>query len=141
GAAWLSILSLVLGAGGCKSGYDTASPGGASASNLVAPQPLGAVGGLRGGRQSFPLAVGDHWDYHTRFQTTITTPEGTQPPDILESPWAVEITGSEQIGDLTYFHQSEFDPNTGRGPSFFRMRQDRSGLFELDPPDAVASKP
>src|SRR5262249_4006484 len=137
-ASTLMLMLLALGTGACKHGYssDRATPTGASA--LLAPQPVDFAAGPHSGRLLIPLAVGNRWLYRMRSQYVITTPDGTQPPQTSENPWAAEITGTVHIGERDYFLQSEQQPGAVQVGVPFRVRQDRSGLFELDPPDAVA---
>jgi len=140
--ATLLLLALALAGSGCKSGYSSNSsdPESVSATSaLVAPQPFAPTAGVRSSRMLIPLAVGNRWDYRVRYSSAITTSSGPQPPFTGESPLAVEITGTEHIGEHDYFLQSEFDPSQGGpGQSVFRERQDRTGLFDRDPPDAAA---
>src|SRR5262245_7884453 len=140
GALFSLLLSLALASSGCKHGYSNSTdPEGVGATSaLVAPQLLDASAALRTGRLLIPLAVGNRWEYHNRFRYAVTTPDGPQPPETFENPWVAEITGTAHIGERDYFLQSEGDPHEAHVGDPFRVRQDRSGLFELDPPDAVA---
>lgn len=82
----------------------------------------------------YPLAVGNRWDYQIHMTSVITTPAGQQSPDVTESPWLVEITGTADANGRRYFLQSESDPRVMApiAASPFYVRQDRTGLFELD---------
>src|ERR1043166_3659568 len=88
-------------------------------------------------RSSYPLAVGNRWDYAIHGQAVIITSAGPQPPGTFDEPWRAEIIGTLHVGARDYLLQQESNPEIVRpaGPvvsSAFRMRQDRDGLFELD---------
>jgi hypothetical protein len=80
----------------------------------------------------YPLAVGNAWGYRTTARVTLVTPEGPQAPQEFEHTLNVNIVGTTRIGAREYFIQSESDPLLGAPPEVFAVRQDRSGLFELD---------
>ena len=101
GAPFVLLLAFAIGTSGCKHGYssDGASAGTSSpAGALLAPQPIDLAVRPHTGRLIIPLAVGNRWDYSIRFRSTITTPDGQQPPVTGESPLASEITGTATIG-------------------------------------------
>lgn len=128
GAATLCVVS------GCSyNSADDASPGGTgAASELLAARPSDGGFDFRRGRMFFPLAVGNHWDYHVRTVNQLFTPD-PQPPQVDENPLAIEIIGTESVGGREYFLQSEFDPRVvPPGGAVFRVRESRFGLFDLD---------
>ena len=120
---------------GCSHKYsaDEASPGGTgAASELLAPRPSDGGFDFRRGRMFFPLAVGNHWDYHIRTVNQLFTPD-PQPPQVDENPFAIEIIGTESVGGREYFLQSEFDPRVvPPSGAVFRVRESRFGWFDLD---------
>ena len=136
-ATLLALAALAISLAGCKHAYGSdglpldASGG---AGRLLAPAGSGIPDGFGSRRGLFyPLAVGNFWSYSVHTRTTITTAEGPQPPVDSDRPWMAFITGTEQLGGRQYFLQSEFDPRAGAiPPPGFPMREDASGLFELD---------
>lgn len=145
--------ALTLAGAGCTHhGYR--DPGTSSVDESVAGRLLGSapwgeslrghIDAARMGPAFFPLAVGNHWDYAIRLRMTLVTDAGPQPPTDSQSPWAAEIVGTEHLGTRDYFldlEQNPFAAGAARevAPLPFRMRQDRSGLFELDPPQLSAA--
>ncbi len=85
-------------------------------------------------RSSYPLAVGNRWDYAIQGRSVIITSAGPQPPVTFDESLRAEITGTVQVGARDYFLQEESISEAGRAviANLFRMRQDRGGLFELD---------
>ena len=134
------LLASALVAGGCSHKYSAEDPttiAAAGAANaLLAPSP--DPGGLQGGRLLVPLAVGNRWDYRSRFQGTIVTGSGSLPGFDEVTPLRDEIIGTEQIGDHEYFLIQESNLTSGETYGVFRDREDHSGLFEHDPPPAPA---
>lgn len=111
---------------------------GVGPSSLMRPS-FGRPAGLTGlGRVEYPLAVGNRWNYTIHTRSTIVAPSGPQEPSDYDYPWTAEITDTQHLGTRDYFLQAEFNPiEVGPNPgprSGFRMRQDQSGLFELDSP-------
>jgi hypothetical protein len=95
----------------------------------------GAVG--TAGRTLYPLAVGNRWDYDLHLRVTMVTGGVPQPPEIIDSSVRDEITGTQQIGDRTYYLQQETNPViVGPGrllPNYvIPLRQDLSGLYERE---------
>lgn len=135
-ATFASLLASALVTGGCSHQDPAAISGAGAASDLLAPSPVG--GGPQGGRLLVPLAVGNRWDYRSRFQGTIVTGSGSQPGFDEVTPLRDEIIGTEQIGEHEYFLIQESNPASGENYGVFRDREDHSGLFEHDPPPAPA---
>ena len=135
-AALALLLASALVAGGCSHQDRAAISAPDAASDLLAPSP--DPGGLQLGRLLVPLAVGNRWDYRSRFQVTIVTDSGTQPGFDEVTPLRDEITGTEQIGEHEYFLIQESNPASGENYGVFRDREDHSGLFEHDPPSPPA---
>jgi hypothetical protein len=108
------------------------------AGELVGALPDDGTLDARLGRRFFPLAVGNRWEYHEHSSSQITTSEGTQPPFIEDRLLVDEIVRTEQIGERTYFIESE-SSSSGGSPTLgseFLVRESRFGLFELDQPHA-----
>jgi hypothetical protein len=139
-AGAVALLASLLGLASCSHKYSAdgvTSDGTGAATELLAPGPVGAGLGLTSARTLYPLAVGNHWDYHIRTVNQITTAAGPQPPVVEEQPLADEITGTQTIDGRDYFLQSEFDPRLPLpNGSVFNLRGNRFGLFELDSPQA-----
>jgi hypothetical protein len=130
------LLASALVAGGCSHKDPTAITSAGSASDLFARGP--DLGDLEHGRLLVPLAIGNRWDYRSRFQGTIVTDSGTQPGFDVVTPLRDEIIGTERIGEHEYFLIQESNPASGETYGVFRDREDRSGLFEHDPPSQPA---
>ena len=130
------LLASALVAGGCSHKDPTAIISAGSASDLLAQGP--DLGDLQHGRLLVPLAIGNRWDYRSRFQGTIVTDSGTETGFDEVTPLRDEIIGTEQIGEHEYFLVQESNPASGETYGVFRDREDRSGLFEHDPPPQPA---
>lgn len=130
------LLASALVAGGCSHKGPAAISGADAASDVLAPSP--DPGGLQLGRLLVPLAVGNRWDYRSRFQGTIVTDSGTQTGFDEVTPLRDEIIGTEQLGEHEYFLIQESNPASNETYSIFREREDHSGLFEHDPPSQPA---
>lgn len=145
-AASLVLLALALAVPGCarRDGADPTSLESSSVvTRLVAPSPWDvAPGGEFGapGRLPTPLAVGDRWEYVTRSRSVLVTDQGPQPPTISEDPLTTEITATARSGGRDYLLRVDTEPNAS-GPTQVQVltRQDRSGLFLLEHPEAAAS--
>jgi hypothetical protein len=136
--AAVGMLTLSLGFAGCSHKYsadDAALDGTGVTTELLAPRPGDGSGqDFRRARQIFPLAVGNHWDYHVRMRNEIITDAGPQPPVVEEATATIAITGTRQVGDREYFAQEVTQESPGKpglGTTFL-VRQSRLGLFELD---------
>ncbi len=129
-------LLLVLALPGCGSSTSTTLPtaafqagpafgdGGASDDAMRAS--------LVRGTSSYPLAVGNRWDYvlHARIEV--------QPDQGEPSAWQERALYSEEVMDVgsfygrTYFRIATGDPTAGPLSPWLLQRQDESGLYEYD---------
>ena len=136
----LTLVSLPLAAGCGRNATSTTRPfGGSGAGSFFAngqehsdaPAALSERMLRRG--LSFPLAVGNRWDYdlHARI---VTIPDlGAPTVAELDGDWQSEIVSKATIDTRDYFLQAEYDPRTALVPGpQFALRQDRSGLYNLD---------
>jgi len=132
--AMAALLALSSTCAGCKSKYSDPGARDGVTSQLLAARPGDTGTNVGVGRAFYPLAVGNRWDYRIHMTSVIITDAGPQPPVGVEAALAAEIAGTQQVGDQTYFLQTEFDPTLVPPPVAvaFRERQDRLGLFELD---------
>ena len=90
-----------------------------------------------------PLAVGNRWDYRMRLRTRTVAQGADEVITVSEAPWSSEIVGEQEIGQRRYFLQSEYDPRVAAPPPLpqFALRQNRSGLYNLDLYYALGTEP
>jgi hypothetical protein len=91
-------------------------------------------------RPPYPLAVGNRWDYSLRTASVVVSPSGPLPPALFEGSLTDQIGGTERVGTRLYYLHSQVAPNASTARfAPLRIRQDRSGLFELDTPQFRAA--
>ena len=84
----------------------------------------------------YPLDIGNHWGYENTFTFQIVPSVGSPgDPSEFDSQLDVDVVGTEERFDRTYFVQRESDPQSGY-QSDFLYRQDKTGLFNADPEPA-----
>jgi hypothetical protein len=108
--------------------FSTESPFSGSADH-----PGGMGGGRAGGATSYPLAVGNRWDYALHSRVEIFPTEGEPSATQGQALWSAQIVGTAISGNVTHFLLAEGDPRTSfPPPALYFIRQDQDGLYEVD---------
>ncbi len=145
----LLLALLAAASGGCapeRASETSALDGASVAARLLGAGPTAATPSGSGELQRrrgapYPLAVGNRWEYEVREKITLIPTGGPTAIALSKRPWVAEIIGTQQIGLRDYFLQTEYNPMVLAilpGP-MFAMRQDRTGLYNLDLITANAS--
>jgi len=138
-----ALLMLATGLAGCShrdSGDDATLGATGAATDLLAPRPI--ADGLGFARARYPLAVGNRWDYRLSGTSQVITDAGPQPPTTFVETMRVEIVGTERIGEHEYFVREVSFPESGSPYSLYvYMREDRSGVFILQPEGGYVGSP
>lgn len=96
-----------------------------------------AVGGGGGGGvvNSYPLAVGNRWTYEIHTTLNLDPPvTATEVVDQVQKEWV-------DVGDHTYLKQTMQGREPNAWISVQYLRQDRDGLYQLDPPTVPTGAP
>jgi hypothetical protein len=114
-------------------------------SSSIAGQLLGSGGhSPHGGsliawaRLSYPLQIGNRWEYVVRSSSTVIGPGGPEPPSTYERGWVTVITDVERWRSRDYYRMLEYDADPRvQGPpfgTFSLLREDAGGLYAADLP-------
>ena len=137
--ASLLVALLLAGTTGCGQHATRAtSPDSGTSAPLLPPtlggtQLPGLSPDLTRGGATYPLAVGNAWDYDIHERVVTTTPSGETFVYEDHRPFRSSITGTGQVFERDYFFQTEYDPRFEPpiGPTF-ALRQDGTGLYHQD---------
>ncbi len=139
--ALLTILSLPLAAGCRRYATSTTQPfAGSGAGSFFSggqdpgDEPAAVSQRMLRREASYPLAVGNRWDYDLHARITTIPDQGDPTVSERDDFWSSELVALATIGARDYFLQSEYDPRVAAAPQppQFALRQDRSGLYNLD---------